>query len=336
MNTNKFVTKWVIDTVKEKYPDDIALVVSHSTLNLNEDEEVISYFVPITERGNNFAQTFILEGRGYDIWGISWERLENFAMLKEYNITVLADSKIIYSRTPEDAKRFETLKEKQLENIKDEEKSHICALESYAVAKYLFQELIFAEKSSIRLLAGYILDYLSRAIAFENRTYFKHSQISQLEELKDMEKIPDSFCEDYLNVIKTDNDNERILICRKLITEVSNLLERKSKITEKNFQDLSSWYAELSYTWLRLRHYAEKNDPIKVHMWAILLQNELDEVCSDFGIQKMELLSYFKFDDLSSFIKKANELEIEIRNIITKNGAVIHEYKTAEDFLNEV
>lgn len=27
---NTFVTNWVIDAVKEKYPEDIALVISHS------------------------------------------------------------------------------------------------------------------------------------------------------------------------------------------------------------------------------------------------------------------------------------------------------------------
>ena len=29
MENSKFVTEWVIETVKEKYADDIALVVSH-------------------------------------------------------------------------------------------------------------------------------------------------------------------------------------------------------------------------------------------------------------------------------------------------------------------
>ena len=74
MENSKFVTEWVIETVKEKYADDIALVVSHSTLRIDENEEVISYFVPITERGRTFARTFILDGEGFDIWGIEWER----------------------------------------------------------------------------------------------------------------------------------------------------------------------------------------------------------------------------------------------------------------------
>ena len=61
MNTEKFVTEWVLDTVKEKYTDDIALIISHSTLRISDEQQVMSYFVPITDTGRSFAQTFILE-----------------------------------------------------------------------------------------------------------------------------------------------------------------------------------------------------------------------------------------------------------------------------------
>ena len=147
MHTDSIVTKWVLDTVNEKYKDDIALVLSHNTLSLNENEDTVSYFIPITDKGRNFAQTFILSGIGYDIWGIEWERMEKFASLEEYNVTVLADAKILYARTPKDAERFEALKEKQLQNLKDEKTSRFAALDAYSTAKHLFTELLFAEKS---------------------------------------------------------------------------------------------------------------------------------------------------------------------------------------------
>ena len=132
MKNNMFITNWVLKTVEDKYADDIALVISHSTLNIDSDAATVSYFVPVTDKGRQFAQTFILEGRGYDIWGIEWERLERFAALEEYNITVLADSKILYARTPEDAARFEMLKHAQLDNLRDPMQARKPALESYA------------------------------------------------------------------------------------------------------------------------------------------------------------------------------------------------------------
>ena len=135
MKNYELITKWVIDTVKKDYFDDIALVVSHTTLRIDESEQTISYFVPITEKGRKFGQTFILQGEGFDIWGIDWKRLEKFAELDEYNITVLADSKVLYSRTAEDEQHFAALKEKQLSNLSDMRKMRASALAANAQAR---------------------------------------------------------------------------------------------------------------------------------------------------------------------------------------------------------
>ncbi len=337
MKNDLFITNWVLNTVKEKYAEDIALVISHPTLNIDSDADTVSYFVPVTDKGRQFAQTFIIEGRGYDIWGIEWERLERFAALDEYNITVLADSKILYARTPEDATRFEMLKNAQLDNLRDPIQARKHALESYATAKNLYTELLFAEGSGIRLCAGYVLDYLARAIAFANHSYFCKSQIEQLDELETMEHVPCGFAEKYVAVIRTSDDLHRKQLCHELISMVGHfLIQENSENCEHNFQDLADWYAELSYTWLRIRHYGQQNDAVKVHMWGIMLQNELNEVCSDFGLDKMELMSEFEYADLSRFVARANTLEDQMRSIITSHGGNIREYRTPEEFLHEV
>lgn len=337
MNTDIFVTEWVLSTVKESYADDIALVVSHSTLNIDSQEDTVSYFVPITDRGRQFAQTFVLAGRGYDIWGIEWERLERFAALEEYNATVLADSKILYARTPEDAARFEALKQTQAANLADPIQSRRHALEAYVTAKGLYAELLFSEGSNIRLYAGYVLDYLARAVAFVNHRYFRGSQTNQLEELKTMEQVPGGFAEIYLDVLRTPEDDRRKTRCHDLIVTVGQFLSpEESRHPEKNFQDLADWYAELSYTWLRIRHYTQCGDAVRAHMWGILLQNELNEVCEDFGLAKMELMDAFDFADLAPFAARAIQLEAQMRQIITSHGGVIREYTSPEEFLHEV
>lgn len=115
MNNKELITKWVLEKVEEEYKDDIALVVSHNTLRLESEKGTpsVSYFIPITDKGRRFARTFILDGVGIDLWGIEWERMEQFADLNEYNISCLADSQVLYARTPEDRERFENLKKRQ-------------------------------------------------------------------------------------------------------------------------------------------------------------------------------------------------------------------------------
>lgn len=341
MKTSEYVTKWVIDTIKKNYRDDIALVASHSTLKIDDNEKGLGYFVPVTEKGYQFGQTFILEGTGFDVWGIDWDRLERFADLEEYNITVLADAEILYSRCPEDSARFESLKKRLSDNLADNAKVRKCAMSAYAQAKDIFFDMLFSKGSGIRLGAGYVLDYLARAIAFVNHSYFKKSQTDQINELSAMEKLPADFLEKYANVITEHSDDARKKLCYELIVSVGDLLiqeygEEDNLPKEHYFQDLADWYAELSYTWLRIRHYTELNDVIKTHMWGILLQNELDQVCGDFGLKKMELMTAFDSEDLTAFAKRANDLESEMREIIVNGGGNIREYMSIEEFENEV
>lgn len=345
MKNSQIVTKWVLDKVKEQYYDDIALVVSHTTLRLDESEKTISYFVPITERGRAFTRTFILDGEGFDIWGIEWERLEKFAKLEEYNITCLADSEILYARTPADIKRFEDLKKVQADCLTDGLTMRRCALEAYVQAKKIFQETIFAKGSDVKLGAGYVLDYLARSIAFVNHSYFKKSQTDQINELKAMNNVPERFLELYWNVITERSDENRKRLCYELIIIVQKFLEENAEehgntnftvCSEHNFQDLADWYGELSYTWLRIRCYSEKNDVLKTYMWGIMLQEELNHVCADFELEKMELMSAYDAENLTSFAKHANCLEAQIRSIIENGGGIIKEYHNAEEFLNEV
>lgn len=341
MNTNEFVTKWVTDTVKEKYRDDIALVISHTTLRIDDGEPCVSYFVPITSRGNELSRTFILNGTGYDIWGIPWERLEKFAELEEYNVTVLADGEILYAKDDEWANRFEKLKAKQKSYLSDNRKMRECALKAYAQAKEVYKEMLFAERSDIRMTAGYVLDYLARAVAFVGNTYFKKSQTDQLEELRQLSQrveVPEGFTELYLSVIKEKDGEAQKKKCHKAIQLVRKFLEKNCPVKaskENNFQDLSDWYAELSYTWLRLRHYAKEGDFVKVYMWGICLQNELNDVCEDFSLEKPELMECYDCDNFDAFLKRADELEERIRRAITEGGGVINEYNGEEDFLNE-
>lgn len=344
MKNNELVTQWVIDTVKKEYPNDISLVVSHTTLRLDENEKTISFFVPITEKGRAFGRTFILQGEGFDIWGIDWERLENFAQLDEYNITVLADSEVLYSRNPEDERRFYALKIKLLENLSDVKKMRACALTAYTQAKNIYFEMLFAEtESDIKFAAGYLIDYLAQAVAFTNQSYFRYSQTDQLNELKKMKKVPVGFSQLYNSIIFESNVEKQKNLCFEMINMVQLFLDEnkiccdeKQFCTENNYQDLADWYAELSYTWLRIRKYGEVKDVTKTYMWGAMLQEELNRVCEDFGIHKFELMSKFNAENLSGFVEESNAIEKEVRELILEGGGIIKEFNSFEDFKNEV
>lgn len=338
MKIEQFVTEWVLNTVKEKYADDIALVVSHNTLRINDEQQTMSYFVPITDRGRSFAQTFILEGEGFDIWGIEWERLEQFAELNEYNITCLADGEVLYARTPQDRERFEKLKERQAKKLADPVLQRAHALEAFAQAKQIYFETLFAKGSDAKMGASYVIDYLAQAICFSNGGFFKKAQTEQLDELARLGEIPERFSELYNAIISQKDEKKQKEQCFKLIRIVESYLSRpESNVPQEyNFQDLADWYGELSYTWLRIRHYSAEGNITKTYMWGSMLQLELNSVCKDFGLPKMDLMDKFDAENLTDFAEHANYLEEEIRKVIVNGGGAIREYKSREEFLNEV
>ena len=347
IKSDTFVTEWVIRTVQEQYAEDIALVVSHTTLRIDETQPCISYFVPITKKGEHVAQTFLLEGIGYDIWGIPWERLERFSNLEEYNLTCLADATILYARSEADREHFEQLQQKLRTQLADPQAMRIQALKAYEEAKQFYLELLFATGSDAKMGVGYILDQLARAIAFSYHGYFKHSQTNQLAELQEIasrsqKPLPEDFCKRYREILLEKEEAVQKKGCYELLCLVQHFLSdqalssRQAAPPEQNYQDLADWYGELSYTWLRIRHYTQAKDSMRTYMWGSYLQGELNQICRDFGLAKIELMDTYDAQDLSLLARRAEETEKLIRKVITNGGGQIREYATEEEFFHEI
>ena len=113
-NIDKELIDWAINKIKSEYKEDIALLIGQvGACKTPDDEQNMSFdfFVPATERGNNLATTFIIEDMGYDLYPISWERLEGIANFNEPRmIFAVAKGEVIYAKTEEYRKRFNDIK----------------------------------------------------------------------------------------------------------------------------------------------------------------------------------------------------------------------------------
>ena len=72
-------------------------------------------------------------------------------------------------------------------------------------------------------------------------------------------------------------------------------------------------------------------------MDACSLQNELILVKDEYGIDedKLDLLGYFNFENLSIIHKRSLELEDYVIEEIEKNGVKINKYDTIDEFLKK-
>jgi hypothetical protein len=197
----------------------------------------------------------------------------------------------------------------------------------------LFEEKLY----KVRENAGYICDLLAIAVAFANQRYFAHGQTSQLQELSSMKKIPVNFVKLYQEIIAEMSPDVQIRLCHELIKNTKNFLDEQAnsvpKTSTPDFSELASWYQELCYTWRRVYHWCDMNDPINAYIWCCMLQNEVEEWGAKFGIADIDILSSYKANDLAEFRKQAEFVEQKFRQAINENGIKLDEYRTVEEFL---
>lgn len=335
---NIALTQWVIEKIKREYPDDVSLLISCNALRMPEDKGhlLFDYYVPETERGYELARTFIVAGKGYDLYPRSWERIAQMAAYNDCN-SCLFRAEIIYARSEQDRQRFEAFRQKFLDNLKDPGFTYHKALEKLQAAMEIYQTLMFEKSlSRIRMAAGFIADYLSMAVACINGRYFKASQLNQTEELKEMPALPEGFLKNYEKLYLEDDPCAIRDLAHSMIASVRHfLMERRpaSPQPEADFRELASWYQELIYTWRRIDLAAAERDYKRAFVWGCYLQQELDTVCTEFGLPKMELMDTYDAGELRPLQQRAHLLEQEICRAIESHGAALDQWESAEDFL---
>ena len=73
---------------------------------------VSNFDISEVEEANRLAKTFIIDGVGYDLFPMSWERLDRIVNLDEDNASCVDDAEILYYRKEEDKKHFLELQTK--------------------------------------------------------------------------------------------------------------------------------------------------------------------------------------------------------------------------------
>lgn len=339
--TNEKLVDWAIEKIKKEYKDDIALLIGNNSLKMKQDTKgaCFNYFVPVNEKGNRLAKTFIIDGIGYDLYPRSWNRIENMANLDDYNLTCLGYSQILYHRSEEDKNKFIDMKRKLQENLKNPELMFKKALEKLSVTMEIYQTMMFEDSlGKVRMSAGFIADFLSVAVAFINGTYFKCSQVEQMKELSEMKEIPENFIQYYKAIINANSIEELKNFCHAMILSTRKFMSRSNPKNEDNiyntdFNNLADWFQELCYTWRRIYYYCDQKDAEKAFVWGCYLQQELNTVKEEFGLKEMDLLSQFNTKDLSIFCQRAEEFEKYIVEEINKHGVELDIYNSVEDFL---
>jgi|WetSurMetagenome_2_1015567.scaffolds.fasta_scaffold68371_2 hypothetical protein len=240
MTENERLTEWIIGKIRSEYSQDIKLLLGDDVYKLDIDRpyRAAGYYFPASENANKFGMTFIIAGIGYDLFPMSWERMENIADLNEDNAPVLLDARILYSTSDEDRARFLALQRRLRDHLNNPQYSRQKALEKVSVAMELYQTMAFEDTLyKVRKGAGYIVIYLSHAVAYSNQTCFRRGHNEQISDLAKMPHLPADFVTSIGAVIAAPS-----------IPEITNLCHQLTKNT-RQFFSTGNWRLSAKLIW---------------------------------------------------------------------------------------
>ncbi len=348
INIDKELIDWAIDTIEKKYKDDVSLLIGQfgaCKLPTDEQKMAFDYYVPATERGYQLAETFIIEDMGYDLYPMSFERLEGIANFAEPRmIWVLEKSEVLYARNEEDRKRFEQLKETLHSNLESKEKTIPQALEFLNVAMEVYNTMLFEENlCKVRKAAGGVSSMLAYSLAMVNGLALVDGYGNLVKVVDEMKQKPDTFTELYRQIIRTSNVEEIRILCGKLIQSVRTLLaevKMDSSLPEDlddyiNYEDLAFWYQEARYTFRKITYYAGEGDAPQCYSLGCYIQIEFDAIQKEFELKEMDLMGAFNANNLQGFAKQAKEFETYLVSVIREHHVVLNQYESLEEFLEK-
>ena len=347
---NDRLVGWISETVRRDYAGDIALAVvygSHVNGTYNRMSDVDCFYVPKTKRGEEFGRCFVLDGVGYDIFPVSWERLEGIADLQESLTPLVGDGKIIYRDTEEDAARYCALGERLKEKLSDDKMTAQAVKNRVDFAAQLAAGMEKAEKpAEKRTYAGYIATFLADAAAFHNHDYYHFGLKTQYRDmLEKFTDIPQVITDGYRNIAEAESAEKSAEYAKKMLRDVCAYVDyvceipeayapEEKRIGEMNADALAELYEEIVSTFNKIYICCENDNHILAFISGVCLQHELDEAMEN-GCPAYDLVGGFNWKRLDEFAVHAKDIEQDFVRIIEKNGGKIKRYADFDEFAAE-
>lgn len=344
---NDKIITWIINKVKAEYVDDISLVLiygSHINGTANEKSDVDCYFIPKTERGYELAVDFMIDGVGYDVFPMSWERVEKIADLQESLAPLLGDAQIVFCNHSRDLEHFKALQERMRRNLADKQYVRGIAVGKCEQAGKLCAFMNVSQRiSDVRKFSGMAIMMLAEAIAVYHHDYYHFGLKKQWDDLQNnFLDVPKSIIDGYKNVVEADSISDIREYAMQMLMEVYTYLSITIDIQEVSLDEtgevdtinavlLARMYEEISSTFNKIYICCENGNYILAFLSAVCLQCDLDEA-REAGCPAYDLLGVYKYTGLERFSETTRRLEIDFVQFITENGGHIKRYDNFEQF----
>ena len=334
---NEQLLNTIIEKIKMDYEGDIAIFAIYGSYvrgDNYETSDIDFYFVPKTEKGKELSTAFILNDIGYDLWALSWERLESMANYKGM-VSLIADAKVLYSNCDLDLKQFTELQNKA-QNPSDVDFDDEARIAIERSKQYFFDIALNPNFSAQKEAAIRIIESLVYAVALINKTYTHSGWRKSIDEISKMTLVPDRFVE-LCNSAVCATDSESIANIAKLLISHTEALITNDKGSRNIQNDFHMYYEEAKSLYNKLYNACDGKDKLTSLMVGASLQNEMISMLERDAYLKFgfpDIVSGFTCDSLQEYKNLVVQHEECLIRFLFDNGIKINAYNSFDDFKN--
>lgn len=195
---NAFVTY-----VKQAFAQDVAIVAyygSYATGTASDRSDLDLYYIPDDGKAVDLYRSFVLDGRPFEFWPVTWTFAEKIASGKHHWAvapSILANTRVLYARSDEDLARFEGLREEitSLQKPENKDRAVTCAWDAFKIAPFYLESLRLScacqDMVGAREKGSQLVYVLLDCLALVNQITFTRDWTSDIEPVRNLTRKPD-------------------------------------------------------------------------------------------------------------------------------------------------
>lgn len=339
----------LVDDIRKRFADCVAIVAyygSYANGTATPRSDLDFFFIPDGPGASGASLQFIIDGIGFDFWPISWARAERIASFDEAIVSVIADCRILYSRSPVDLERFEALRER-IRSMSLPENRALMVRKARNAFKDCYPQLFRimeadrqVDLSKVRRHAARLASVAASSLALLNQTYFRKGMGQNMTEIMALDLKPDGL-DSLLGVVSSSTVCAEIrAACETLVDKTDVLISGEEAALRKmaSFSDaFEGFHEEALSTYNKIVTACDRGDRETAFYASLHLQEELEGALeSAFGknayrdLGLTDLAAVFDADDLASLRNVVTGLEARVRGILEAHGVTLKEFDSPE------
>lgn len=323
--------------------------------------DVDFFYVPKTDKALKLTYQFIIDGIGYDLFPISWDRVLKIAAFDQPLAAVITESKVIYSATEEDLQRYESYRTNMLK-LCSEEGAQIMLNKAHEYFNEVFIYLANMKRGGLRLIdlrieASKVISKLAMVVAYANHTFYKKGFGKSIQDSFKLSTLPLDYQVLVETIIRLDDKEALIASTVELVDNTRTFLLDKSYdfAQPEPFETLFiGYYEELKSVINKMLRACDQQDQLAAYAVAAYFHEEISQFLMKvevgiwyndrhiyqeyskvferiFNIDLIDLVAIGDFEALKAAVEKLN---LDFVALLKRQYVELVSFDCIEDFIS--